>query len=63
MTLDYSKKKAALMNMTEHIDQMKEDFTEKLEIETKGQSDKFFSVERNCKRLCEEIRMHSILVK
>ena len=38
--LDYSKKKA--VDMTEHVDQMKEEVPEKLEIEIKVWSDKFF---------------------
>ena len=35
MTLDYSKSKEVLIDMTECIDQMKEDFPEKLEKNTK----------------------------
>ena len=54
MTLDYYKKKAVLIDMTEHAHQMKEDFPEKLERETKVWSGDLFSVENKSKRLCEE---------
>ena len=54
MTLDYFNDKAVLIDMTEYIDQMKEDFPEKLEKNTKAWSDKLFSVGKNSKRICNE---------
>ena len=54
ITLCYSKKKVVLIDITEHIDQMKADFPMELKKYTKAWSDKFFSVDKNSKRLCEE---------
>ena len=54
-----------LVDATECADQIKEDFWEKLEIETKAWSSKFFSVGENSKRLCEEKSdaLHSFAMK
>ena len=49
MNLDYSKKIEALIDMMEYADQIKEEFPEKLEIETKAWSDKFFLIDKNSK--------------
>ena len=65
VTLDHSRKKALLLDMTNYVDQMKEDFLEKLEKETKDWSGKFFSVDKNSKRLCTEKSdtFHSFVMK
>ena len=65
MTLDYSESKAVLIDMTEHVDQMKEGFPEKLEKNTKAWSDELFSVDKNSKRLCNEKSdmFHSFVMK
>ena len=47
MTLDYSKKKEVLIDITEHADQMKEDFPIELKNDTKAWSDKLFSADKN----------------
>ena len=54
MNLCCSKKKEVLIGMMEHADQMKEHFPDKLEIETKAWSDKFFSADKKSKSSCEE---------
>ena len=54
MALDCFKSKAALIDMIDHVDQMKEDFLEKLEKKTKAWSDKLLTVDKNSKRLCNE---------
>ena len=49
ITLDFSKSETVLIDMTEHVDQMKEDFQEKLEKNTKALSDEIFLVDKNRK--------------
>ena len=54
-----------LIDVTEHVDQMKEDFPEKLGKNTKAWSDKLFSVDKNSKELCNEKSdtFHSFVMK
>ena len=65
MTIDYSKRGKALIDMTEYIDQLEEDFPEKLEKNTKAWSDKLLSIDKKSKRLCNEKSeiFHSFVMK
>ena len=54
MTIDYSESKAVLIDMTEHMDQLKADFLDKLEKNNKVWGSKFFSARKKSKRLCNE---------